>query len=161
MHRLLVLLVVASVPAGCEAVLGTDDLFACEDETCPEGGGGGGNAPSTSTSTGTGTGSTSTAVSGSTGTGTACFNVTMNVSGNVEVKVEGPQDIDFNAGSMTVCLFAGATPLHAECADGENKGDPASVVWGNPSCADGSICSLDLQKPETFTVSLVDAASCP
>jgi len=150
----------AVVGIGCAQVFDIDDLFPCEVEFCPGGGGAGGGdggaAPSTSTST-----STSTTTS-STGGGTPCFDVTVTAPVGVEVKLEGPQDLDFTAGAMTThCVFAGPTLLEAECADGENKGDPISVTWGNPLCVEGTSCTFTLAQPETFALVLSSGAVCP
>ncbi len=148
----------AFAAAGCDVVLGTEDLFACE--TCE--GGSGGSGANASTSSSTGTGNTSTGATGSsTGTGTGCFDVTVTVSSpNLEVKLEGPQDLDFT-GTQTACINAGSNFFEARCEDGENKGDSVSVTWGNAACADGSTCTFTLAEPQVFTVALTDAGACP
>ncbi|MBK8256989.1 MAG: hypothetical protein IPK82_30480 [Polyangiaceae bacterium] len=136
--------------AACANVLGTSDYKPCEVESCSEGGGGAG-ASSTGTST-----------TSSTGTGTStepCFNVTVNVSGSVKVKLE-TTEIDFEQGLPGPhCLPAGSTTFFAECDSGGGSDPPVAVAWGNPLCPDQTTsCTFDLQKDETFTVSSGD---CP
>lgn len=138
---------------GCAEVIGTADL--CDEETC-EGGAGGGTG---STTTGTSTTSTGT---GSTGTAGGCVDLTVNVNAAVDVKLEGGLDVDWSAGGIaTQCIPVGPVLLRAECADGELKGDPVVVEWGNALCQPSSTCAFDLSQPTAFAVTLAAGASCP
>jgi len=134
----LALLLIAS---GCANVIGTSDYEPCETETCPAGGAGQGGA------------------GGSTSSGPSCFNVTMNVSGSVKVRIASP-DVDFDSeSSAPICLPKGSITASAECDQGGGDDPPVEVTWGNSLCVDGtSSCTFDLLTAEEFEVA---SASCP
>lgn len=153
----LALVVVASLSVGCLDVIGTSKYEPCADEdgdgVCDDGAGGG-----SSTSSGSNSGSTSSS-SGSS-TGTECFDVTVTVSGDVKVHLSSI-DVDFEVDfAGPVCVPAGSLTLSAQC-DPSGGGDEMSIAvdWGNPACDDDMVtCTIDLQKPETFTIT---ADGCP
>lgn len=137
---------------GCAEVIGTADL--CDEETC-EGGGGSGGGTGSTTGTGSSTGSGSTGTAG-------CVDLTVDVVASVEVKLEGGPDVDWSAGGLaTQCIPPGNIQLRAECAEGENKGEPVMVEWGNAICPAATTCSFALAQPTTFDVALAGGASCP
>jgi hypothetical protein len=137
MNRFVSLVLVMST-AACAQVAGTADLEPC-DETCPGGGGAGGGS---NTSTG-----------GSTISSSGCFDVTVEVAGNVKIEAE-PQHVDFdNESSGPICLAAGTITMSAECDDGGGDDPVVAVDWGNDLCEDGqSSCTFELAAPEIFTV---------
>lgn len=148
----LALVVVASSSVGCLDVIGTSKYEPCADEdddgVCDDGAGGG-----SSTSSGSTSNSGSTSSSSSSSTTTECFDVTVTVSGEVKVHLSSI-DVDFEAGfSGPVCAPAGSLTLSAECDASGGDDPPVAVDWGNETCDDDMVsCTIDLQKPETFTV---------
>lgn len=124
----------------CAQVAGTADFEPCERETCPLGGGGAGGGANTNTSTGT------TSSSG-------CFNVTVEVAGDVKIEAE-PQHVDFdNESSGPICLAAGTITMSAECDASGGNDPPVAVEWGNDLCEDGQAsCTFELSSAQVFTV---------
>lgn len=130
--------------AGCAQVLGTGNYEPCEEGECGGAGAGqsGGNGSGADSSSG------------------GCFDLTITVDPQVEVKLETAQDLDFGAGTTTQCVNAGQVVLEARCADGELKGDSVSVDWGNPECTPGPSCDFTLSEDTTLVVTAT-AGACP
>lgn len=129
---------------GCALVAGTSDY-----EPCGEGEGG--------CDDGSG--------AGASGSGSGPFQLSIQVSGNVEVYVDGNDGLDVDDDEpRSFSLPAGSHTLAAYCdQSGGEKGPPVSVSWGNTEHCElaSESCSFSLQKNESFVVSPVDAGACP
>jgi hypothetical protein len=140
--------------SGCALVAGTSDYEPCGEGEggCGEGGDGSGASTSSSTS------STSS-------TGGGCLELSIDVTGNVEVFVDDDDSLDVDdEASRTFCLPAGEHTLTAYCdQSGGERGPAVEVNWGNSEhCAEAGLsCTFSLQKKEDFFVTLVDGADCP
>ncbi len=129
---------------GCALVAGTSDYEPCGDGEggCDDGSG-----------------------AGASSSGSGPFQLSIRVSGNVEVYVDGDDGLDVDDdSSRSFTLPAGTHTLAAYCdQSGGEKGPPVNVHWGNAAhCEEpGESCSFSLQKNESFVVSPVDGNACP
>lgn len=140
---------------GCGLVAGTSDY-----EPCGEGEGGCGEGGSGASTSSTSSSTTSTSSAG------GCFDLSIEVTGNVEVFVDGNDnlDVDDEDGLVKFCLPPGEHTLTAFCdQSGGEKGPAVDVNWGNAEhCTEaGQSCTFSLQKDEEFIVSPVDGSDCP
>lgn len=119
--------------AACQNIAGTDNLFLCDAETCPDEGGG-------------------SAAGGGSACDTGELEVTVTIVGDIEVEVDSTQEV-ISSGTTSRCLPAGDVRLRASCSGGSD----VDAAWGNSVCpAVDDTCEFSLQKDESF---VVDAAS--
>lgn len=136
--------------SGCALVAGTSDY-----EPCGEGEGG----------CGDGGGSSSNSSNSSSSSGGDCLDLSIEVSGNVEVFVDGDDGLDVDDDEPRMfCLPAGQHTIAAFCdQSGGEKGAPVAVIWGNAEHCNvpGESCTFTLQKDESFAISPVEPSDCP